>query len=160
MKKPMTITLAVLLVAISAALFSPLTGAETTGVQSLRTEDVAVPDQAPEEKAQLGAMPGAQKPIARTFKQQPPLIPHATAYFDEITLKENRCLVCHDVTNYKKTNAPKLGVSHFKDLKGKVLKTVSGTRYVCSQCHVPQTDAKPLVENTFRSVPVETATGR
>lgn len=160
MKKPVTITLAVLLAAISAALFSPLIGAETAGVQSLRTEDVAAPDRAPEEKAQLGAMPGAQKPIARTFKQQPPLIPHATAYFDEITLKENRCLVCHDVTNYKKTNAPKIGVSHFKDLKGKVQKTVSRARYVCTQCHVPQVDAPPLVENTFQTVPVKAATSK
>ena len=119
MKKPMTITLAVLLAAISAALCSPLTGAETAGVQSLRTEAVAAPDQAPEEKAQLGDMPGAQKPIARTFQQQPPLIPHATANFDEITLKENPCLLCHE------TNAPKAGVSHFKDIKGKLQKTVS-----------------------------------
>ncbi len=154
MKKPMTITLAVLLAAISAALFSPLTGAETAGVQSLRMEDVVAPDRAPEEKAQLGDMPGAQKPIARTFQQQPPLIPHATANFDEITLKENPCLLCHE------TNAPKAGVSHFKDIKGKMQKTVSRARYVCTQCHVPQVDAPPLVENTFQTVPAKAAAGK
>lgn len=160
MKKPMTITLAVLLTAISAALFSPLTGAEPLGVQSLRTENVAAPDQAPEEKVQLGAKPGAQKPIARTFKQQPPLISHATANFDEITLEENQCLSCHDLAYHKKKNAPKIGKSHFTDFKGKVQKTVSGSRYVCVQCHVLQTDAPPLVENTFRSVPFKAATGK
>lgn len=155
MKKPMTITLAVLLTAISAALFSPLTGAETTGVQTLRAADVAVPDQPPEEKVQLGAKPGAQKPIARTFEQQPPLISHATDYFDEITLEENQCLSCHDLANYRKKEAPKIGKNHFIDLNGKVQKTVSRARYVCSQCHVPQTDAPLLVENTFQSVPAK-----
>lgn len=160
MKKSMTITLAVLLAAISATLFSPLTGAETAGVQSLRTADVAAPDRAPEERTQLGAKPGAQKPIARTFKQQPPLTSHATANFDEITLEENQCLSCHGLEYYKKKNAPKIGKNHFIDLNGKMQKTVSGQRYVCSQCHVPQTDAPPLVENTFRSVPFKAATGK
>ncbi len=160
MKKPMTIILAVLLAVISAALFPPLAGAETAGVRSLRTADVSAPDQAPEEKAQLGAKPGAQKPIERTFKQQPPLISHATANFDEITLEENQCLSCHDVTTYKKKNAPKIGENHFKDSKGKVQKTVSRARYVCSQCHVPQTDAPPLVENTFQPVPFKAVTGK
>lgn len=160
MKKPTTITLAVLLTTISAVLFSPLIGAETAGVHSLRTENVAAPDQAPEEKVQLGAKPGAQKPIARTFKQQPPLISHATANFDEITLEENQCLSCHDLANYKKKNAPKIGKSHFTDFKGKMQKTVSSTRYVCSQCHVSQTDAPPLVENLFKPVPVKAVTGK
>lgn len=154
MKKPMTITLAVLLAAISAAPFSPLTGAETAGVQSLRTEDVAAPDRAPEEKVQLGDMPGAQKRIARTFQQQPPLIPHATANFDEITLQVNPCLLCHE------TNEPRIGVSHFKDSQGKMQKTVSRARYVCTQCHVPQVDAPPLVENTFQTAPVKATTGK
>ena len=26
---------------------------------------------------------------------------------------------------------------------------VSGSRYTCTQCHVPQSGAKPLVENTY-----------
>jgi cytochrome c-type protein NapB len=29
---------------------------------------------------------------------------------------------------------------------------VSARRYFCVQCHVPQTNAKPLVENTFQPV--------
>ena len=27
---------------------------------------------------------------------------------------------------------------------------IAGSRYVCTACHVPQTDAKPLVANGFR----------
>jgi cytochrome c-type protein NapB len=159
MKKHMTITLSVLLAAISAALFSPLTGAETAGVQSLRTEDVAAPDQAPEDKPYVGKTPGEQGKIARTYEQQPPLIPHKVDGY-RIDFEKNRCLECHDATNYKKMDAPKIGKSHFTDFKGKVQKTVSRTRYVCSQCHVPQVDAPPLVENTFQSVPVKAAKGK
>ncbi|MEK7438145.1 MAG: nitrate reductase cytochrome c-type subunit, partial [Pseudomonadota bacterium] len=30
------------------------------------------------------------------------------------------------------------------------LSEVSPARYQCTACHVPQVDAKPLVQNTFR----------
>ncbi|MCB1961304.1 MAG: nitrate reductase cytochrome c-type subunit, partial [Rhodocyclaceae bacterium] len=30
------------------------------------------------------------------------------------------------------------------------LSNISPRRYFCNQCHVPQFDAKPLVENTFK----------
>ncbi|MDP2326251.1 MAG: nitrate reductase cytochrome c-type subunit [Gammaproteobacteria bacterium] len=157
MKTPRMMTLAVLLSVISAVMFSPLSGAGTTGVQTLRAVDVASADQAPEETAQLGAKPGRQQPIERTFEQQPPLISHTTVNFDEITLEENQCLSCHDLANYKKKEAPKIGEKHFVDADGKVQEVVVGLRYVCTQCHVSQTNASPLVENTFRSVPVKAA---
>ncbi|BAN97353.1 hypothetical protein E05_25870 [Plautia stali symbiont] len=35
-------------------------------------------------------------------------------------------------------------------LGGVMSSTVSPRRYFCLQCHVPQTDAKPVVENTFK----------
>jgi len=157
MKKSITVTLAVL-ATVGAMAISPLAMAE---VQSLRGGvDVATPDVPPVDSAPLGAKPGLQKPIARSFQQQPPLIPHATAYFDDINLEENQCLSCHDVTTYKEKKAPKIGKSHFLDRDGKVQKTVSRARYVCVQCHVPQTDAPPLVDNTFRPVPAKAARGK
>jgi cytochrome c-type protein NapB len=159
MKKPMTITLAVLLAAISAALFSPLIEAENAGVQSLRTEDVAAPDQAPEDKPYVGKTPGEQEKIARTYEQQPPLIPHKIDGY-RIDFKKNRCLECHDRPFYKEENSPKIGDSHYRDREGKQLKHISMGRYDCIQCHVPQADAKPLVENTFQSVPVKAAKGK
>ena len=150
MKKPMTITLAVLLAAISAALCSPLTGAETAGVQSLRTEDVAAPDQAPEDKPYVGKTPGEQEKIARNYEQQPPLIPHKADGYN-INFKVNRCLECHDKPFYKEEKAPKIGDSHYKDRDGKVMGKISMARYNCNQCHVPQVNAQPLVSNTFQS---------
>jgi cytochrome c-type protein NapB len=149
MKQPVTKFLTAL-TAAGAALFAALA---TADVQSLRGADVAAVDQAPDEKAQVGGRPGSQKPIDRSFQQQPPLIPHMTANFDEITLEENQCLSCHDVKTYKEKKAPKIGDSHFLDRTGKKLKTVSNARWNCLQCHVPQVDAPPLVDNTFQTVP-------
>lgn len=124
-----------------------------SAVKSMRGVDVQAQDAAPEEKMQLGKRPGSQKMIARTYEQQPPVIPHATENFDEITLEENQCLSCHDVDQYKKKNAPKIGDSHFRNQQtGELMKQVSSARHNCVQCHVPQVDAPPLVENTFQTV--------
>ena len=35
--------------------------------------------------------------------------------------------------------------------EGNRLDKISGTRFFCTQCHVPQVDAKPLVTNTFQN---------
>ena len=52
---------------------------------------------------------------------------------------------CHGIDSYQKKNASKLGDSHLD--AGKKLVTMD--RYQCNTCHVPQVDAKPLVDNTF-----------
>lgn len=140
MKKTISITLAVLLTAASSWV-----GAQQLG--GLRGAEITAADQAPEEKAYQGQKPGRQKPIARTFNEQPPLIPHALTNFDEISLEENQCMGCHGPEKAKEKNAPVVGDSHFVTADGK--KSVSMMRYQCNNCHVPQVDAKPLVENTF-----------
>ena len=116
----------------------------------MRGADVAAVDQAPDAKKYLGGKPGGQDKVARTFKDQPPVIPHAVENFDEITLEENQCLTCHGAANYQKKKAPKIGDSHFRDREGKLLPEASAARHNCVQCHVPQVDAPPLVENDFK----------
>lgn len=66
--------------------------------------------------------------------------------FDEITLADNQCLECHAPVNAKKKDAPVLGERHLVAGSG----AVSQARYACVMCHVPQSDAKPLVDNTFQ----------
>lgn len=154
MKNTLRVILAVL--ATSALYFSGTTPAwSAEGVtQSLRGADAKAEDLAFEEKAQLGKRPGSQKVLPRSYQQQPPLIPHATNNFDEITLEENQCLTCHSPETYKAKKATMVGKSHFVDQQtGKVMKEVSKARHNCVQCHVPQADAAPLVENTFKTVP-------
>lgn len=86
----------------------------------------------------------------RNYEKQPPLVPHQVEK-EQIDLKTNTCLKCHSDKNYQEAKAPKLGDSHFLDRDGKKLDQVSGRRWFCTQCHVPQEDATPLVENTFKS---------
>ncbi|MCW8923377.1 MAG: nitrate reductase cytochrome c-type subunit [Gammaproteobacteria bacterium] len=86
--------------------------------------------------------------FGRSYKQQPPMIPHKIDK-DKITLKTNTCMKCHSKATYKKEKAPMVGKSHFMSRDGKELKKVSSRRYFCNQCHAPQNSAKPLVGNNF-----------
>ena len=91
-------------------------------------------------------------PIERNYLLQPPLIPHQIEGYT-ITPKFNKCMSCHSWTKYKEANATKISQTHFESRDGMVLANISARRYFCVQCHVPQTNARPLVENTFESVP-------
>ncbi len=90
-------------------------------------------------------------PIARDYVQQPPLVPHAIARY-KINIKSNKCLGCHSWKNYREFDATKISQTHFEDREDNVLANVSARRYFCTQCHVPQVNAKPLVENEFKPV--------
>ena len=141
----------ILLATLALALWQPASAQQAAPKgQTLRGAGTADMDRAPEDKPYVGKAPGSQKPIARTFSGQPPLIPHTVENLDAITLEGNPCLACHGPANYKYVNAPKVGDSHFKDRDGKRLTEVSPARHQCTGCHVPQADAKPLVQNTFR----------
>lgn len=120
------------------------------GVKSMRGEDVAAADHADVAKTYVGKKPGLQQKVARTFSTQPPVIPHAVENFDDVNLEENQCLTCHGAAVFEKKKAPKIGDSHFiNPATGQKLTEASMARYNCVQCHVPQVDAPPLVENTF-----------
>lgn len=90
-------------------------------------------------------------PIARDYLQQPPLIPHKIDGYT-INMKFNKCLTCHSWANYQKSGSTKVSQTHFSGRDGEVLSNISPRRYFCVQCHVPQADAVPLVENQFEPV--------
>ena len=92
-----------------------------------------------------------REPITRDYVQQPPLIPHKIEGYI-INLKFNKCLSCHSWKNYKRARATKVSQTHFADRDGDVLANISSRRYFCTQCHVPQKNATPLVENEFKPV--------
>jgi len=87
-------------------------------------------------------------PLPRDFIQQPPLIPHTIRGYT-VTRNFNKCMDCHAWSRARETGATKVSLTHFRDRQGNELAQVSPRRYFCMQCHVPQTNAKPLVENTF-----------
>ena len=141
----------ILLAALALVLWQPASAQQPApSVQTLRGANVDDADTAQEERSYVGKAPGSQKPIERTFRGQPPLIPHSVEGFPAITLERNGCLFCHGPQSYKTAKAPKAGDSHLKDLDGNALTEVAPGRNNCTTCHVPQADATPLVNNTFR----------
>lgn len=88
--------------------------------------------------------------FGRAYRQQPPLIPHKVDSY-QITPTDNACMRCHDWPGNIAVKAPKVSETHYVDRQGTRLDKIAGTRYFCQQCHVPQADARPLVENTFKN---------
>jgi nitrate reductase cytochrome c-type subunit len=84
----------------------------------------------------------------RNYPEQPPTIPHHIRDY-RINLNTNKCLTCHSRKATADSQAPMVSITHFMDRDGQFLATVSPRRYFCTQCHVPQLQAPPLVENTF-----------
>jgi len=117
------------------------------GVESLRGETAIDTSSAPPEYKKWQ---GKTDPIARDFEEQPPLIPHKSQS-QKINFEENKCLSCHGLEKYKEKEATKVSDTHFLDRDGKKLTNVSPARYFCTQCHVEQRDAMPLVENEYKS---------
>lgn len=97
-------------------------------------------------------MPKQQERMALNYVNQPPMIPHSIDGY-QVTKNTNRCLQCHGVENYRTTGAPRISPTHFMDSDGKVLGEVAPRRYFCLQCHVPQTDAAPIIGNDFKPMP-------
>ena len=132
----------------------------TAGVQALAEvmslrglNAIDAPSSAPENKRYRKD----GEPIAREYVQQPPLIPHKITGY-RINKKANKCMSCHSWSRYRQAGATKISQTHFEDREKHVLANVSPRRYFCTQCHVPQVEAKPLVENEFE--PVTAITGQ
>ena len=58
---------------------------------------------------------------------------------------------CHSAARYVEMNTTRVPPSHFKTRTGQELSNLSPSRYFCTQCHVPQVDARPLVNNAYQS---------
>jgi cytochrome c-type protein NapB len=125
------------------------------------------------------AAPGEAKTIERSYDNAPPLIPHSVEGLVPITRNNNSCLGCHMPEVAPSVHATAIPKSHFMNFrpteliakdgklikKGKIVARPNGGandvfatpthgklyagRYNCTQCHVAQSNAKPLVGNTF-----------
>ena len=100
--------------------------------------------------------PGTSKLLPRAYIDAPPQIPHNIESFLPVSTKNNACKMCHDNPAMQgkkvKGQATAMPASHYTDLRhapGKVTTELIGARYVCTQCHVPQANVKPMVTNTF-----------
>lgn len=84
----------------------------------------------------------------RNYPMQPPVIPHKIDGY-QLDLKVNKCMACHARSRIGDSQAPMVSVTHYMDRDNNFLAELSPRRYFCTQCHVPQLDAKLLVENDF-----------
>ena len=84
----------------------------------------------------------------RNYPMQPPLIPHKIDNY-QVDLNANKCMSCHARSRVGDSQATMISVTHYMDRDGNFLAELSPRRYFCEQCHVVQTNAKPLVESTF-----------
>jgi cytochrome c-type protein NapB len=84
----------------------------------------------------------------RAYPMQPPTVPHKTDDY-QLDLNVNKCMSCHSRRRSEDSQAPMVSVTHYQDRDGNFLADVSPRRYFCEQCHVTQTEVKPLVENEF-----------
>ena len=91
-------------------------------------------------------------PLPRTSSVEPPLIPHTIRGY-QITKNFNKCMDCHAWDKTRDSGATRVSETHFKGYDGRKLDNISPRRYVCTTCHVPQTDAPALVVNTFQPAP-------
>jgi len=99
------------------------------------------------------AEPGGNPKLARPFHGAPPLIPHQVADFLPISIGENGCLACHELgETTSPDDPPALPPSHGTDFRAapdEVGDSPVGARWRCVACHLPQSDAPPLVGNSF-----------
>lgn len=101
--------------------------------------------------------PGESTLLPRAYLGAPPQVPHDVSEFLPITAQTNMCAACHNQPDLRGKKREKGAVvpipaSHYTDQRktpNKVTENLVGARYNCNQCHVPQADAAPLVENTF-----------
>jgi cytochrome c-type protein NapB len=129
---------------VGAVIGQPAGGTKPIELKTLRGAD-ATSDLTPSDPAHQNVAGR----FDRAYRQQPPLIPHQIDRY-QIDLRANQCLGCHDWSVAAKNGAPTLSMTHYQDRNGTQTDTVAGTRWFCNQCHVPQADAKELVENTFK----------
>ena len=84
----------------------------------------------------------------RNYPEQPPTIPHDIEGY-QIDRNANKCLSCHARSRTGESGAPMVSITHFMDRDNQFLAAVRPRRYFCTQCHVPQKEVKPLVDNDF-----------
>ena len=87
----------------------------------------------------------------RNYAMQPPTIPHKIDNY-QVDLNINTCLACHSRIRATQMQAIPVSVTHYMDRDGNFLAEISPRRYFCEQCHVTQTDVRPLVPNDYEDV--------
>jgi cytochrome c-type protein NapB len=94
--------------------------------------------------------PGEKPLPPRLGPQIPPVVPDLLP----ITREQNACVDCHAIAGPKVAGEPTpIPPSHYVDYRNAPDRTgekVAGARRLCTACHVPRTDAAPLVGSRYK----------
>jgi cytochrome c-type protein NapB len=111
-----------------------------------------------------GTAPGAGNELLPTsYGAAPPQIPHSVVGLTPVTAKSNICAGCHVQPDKAGKEVDKgqpipVPVSHYDapafgkpeaGLSPTASNKLSGSRFVCTQCHRPQATVDPLVQSNF-----------
>ncbi|KZL27423.1 nitrate reductase cytochrome c-type subunit [Pseudovibrio sp. WM33] len=132
---------------IAVSVFGGASSFAADTISQMRNADILTQDAAP----RIPKVVNSDERQVRNYPEQPPLIPHKIDGY-QIDKRLNKCMTCHSRTAIEKSQAPMISITHFMNRDNQFLASVSPRRFFCTQCHVPQTEAKPLVENTFVDV--------
>ncbi|QYJ87659.1 nitrate reductase cytochrome c-type subunit [Shewanella mesophila] len=145
MKLIINVTLAVIMSASAfAAFYSDAASVPDEKIATLRQAPIATNPTPPV----MQKVRNTDVKEVRNYPMQPPVIPHKIDGY-QIDLKVNKCMSCHARKRVGDSQAPMVSVTHYMDRENNFLADLSPRRYFCTQCHVPQLDAKMLVENDF-----------
>ncbi len=129
---------------VAAAAFAGATAIASDNFATLRDGAIAQEKDAP----RFAKVENNDIKRKRAYPMQPPTIPHKIDGY-QVDLNVNRCMACHSRRVTEATQAPMVSVTHYMDRDGNFLADVSPRRYFCQQCHVTQTDARPVLANEF-----------
>ena len=152
------LVLPVLVLFLSCTSGSPPPASDTSAVvtQSIPDSEIGLAqgsafDQPPQAPIAFNSIePGESELRPRPNDEFPPVIPHSIADLETITLSENSCLDCHNAAVAVDMGAVAVPASHRVDLRRSADVTgmeVVGSRWVCTSCHVAQTESSELVAN-------------
>lgn len=153
--KAVIIGLTMALAGLSSCAIAPSKVESNMGLSQTSVFDVPTPDTV----AYSEIAPGTSVILPRAYAGAPPQIPHNIQGFKPVTAQQNACVSCHDnpaLRGQKVKGVPTaIPESHYTDQRnqpGVVGNKLVGGRYICTQCHVPQANAMPLVENSFKTL--------
>jgi cytochrome c-type protein NapB len=156
-KNLLAVPVALLMLSCTSGGVPPAADTATPQVQTLAESEIGLaPGTAFEQPRQAAIAfnqidPGESELRPRPNQEFPPVIPHSITDLQTITLDENSCLDCHSPEVAVDMGAIALPESHFVDLRRSpevIGEGPAGSRWVCTSCHVEQTDAEPLVANS------------
>lgn len=156
--RPRDLLVGALLIAGAAAAWSAGDAAGESGPETVTDEELSIYEgsvfeiPSPEPVRENTSYPGEGLLSERTLPGFPPVVPHGVTDFLPITSSDNYCVDCHGVAEKEEGEPTPIPASHYAEPPEKSPETereLAGARHLCLACHVPQTDAPPLVPNTL-----------